>query len=137
MDCFLVLFTSPVRPIPKEFGKHHVPIGQSAVIVAADSMTTTKTILEDTPDQQDIGEIKSSIEAVKTLIAEKGSTTQTSIEAVKTLIAEKESAIQTSIESVKTTIAEKQTSALRWSIVALAAVVAALAGLIVALQAVK
>ena len=42
MDCFLVLFTSPVRPIPKEFGKHHVPIGQSAVIVAADSMTTTK-----------------------------------------------------------------------------------------------
>ena len=42
MDCFLALFTSPVRPIPKEFGKHHVPIGQSAVIVAADSMTTTK-----------------------------------------------------------------------------------------------
>ena len=84
-----------------------------------------------------MGEIKSSIEAVKTLIAERGSTTQTSIEAVKTLIAEKESAIQTSIESVKTTIAEKQTSALRWSIVALSAVVAALAGLIVALQAVK
>ena len=103
----------------------------------SERLARVETKLEDTPDQQDIGEIKSSIEAVKTLIAERGSTTQTSIEAVKTLIAEKESAIQTSIESVKTTIAEKQTSALRWSIVALAAVVAALAGLIVALQAVK
>ena len=39
MDCFLVLITSPMRPIPEEFGKRHIPIGDSAVIVAADDMT--------------------------------------------------------------------------------------------------
>ena len=40
MDCFLVLITSPVRPIPEEFRKRHVLIGDNAILVAADDMTT-------------------------------------------------------------------------------------------------
>ena len=109
-------------------------------------------MLEHTPTQQDIGDIRASIEAVKSLIAEKDTATQASIESVRTLVtekdaatqasiesvrtlvAEKDAATQTSIEAVKTLIAEKQTSALRWSIVTLAGAVAALAGLIVAFR---
>ena len=40
MDCFLVLITSPVRPIPEAFRKRHVLIGDNAILVAADDMTT-------------------------------------------------------------------------------------------------
>ena len=40
MDCFLVLITSPVRPIPEAFRKRHVLIGDHAILVAADDMTT-------------------------------------------------------------------------------------------------
>ena len=108
--------------------------GGSDGIDLSERLTRVETILENTPNQQDVGEIKTSIEGVKTLIAEKASAIQSSIEAVKTLIAEKESATQSSIEAVKTLIAEKQTSALRWSILALAAVVAGLAALIVAFK---
>ena len=50
------------------------------------------------------------------------------------MVAEKESVTQASIEAMKTLIAEKQTSALRWSILALAAVVAGLAALMVAFK---
>jgi hypothetical protein len=115
-------------------------------------LTRVETILENTPTQQDIGDVKASIETVKTLIAEKESATHVSLEALRTMVAEKESAThvslealrtmvaekesvtQASIEAVKTLIAEKQTSALRWSIVTLAGAVAALAGLIVAFR---
>ena len=90
--------------------------GGSDGIDLSERLTRVETILENTPNQQDVGEIKTSIERVKTLIAEKAS------------------AIQSSIEAVKTLIAEKQTSALRWSILALAAVVAGLAALIVAFK---
>ena len=91
-------------------------------------------MLEHAPTQQDIGDIRASIKAVKTLIAEKDAATQASIESVRTLVTEKDAATQTSIETVKTLIAEKQTSALRWSIVTLAGAVAALASLIVAFR---
>ena len=97
-------------------------------------MTRVETILENTPTQQDIGDVKASIETVKTLIAEKESATQVSLEALRTMVAEKESVTQASIEAMKTLIAEKQTSALRWSILALAAVVAGLAALMVAFK---
>ena len=35
-----MLITSPVRPIPEAFRKRHVLIGDNAILVAADDMTT-------------------------------------------------------------------------------------------------